>query len=99
MKKTFISTLQCLLVAFVVLCGATQSFAGITVNLTSPTTTYTAGASNTFTLNVNYTFTGAEWVDRFQFVFPAGVTVTSATPVSGAGGCAYHLSKVLQLEG
>ncbi len=73
--------------AVLLLFFAGSAWAGITVTLTSPQTTYTAGQNNTFTFNVGLVFTGDEWVDRYQFVFPAGVTVVSATPPSGAGNC------------
>jgi hypothetical protein len=59
----------------------------ITVTVTSPQTTYTAGQNNTFTFNVGLVFSGAEYVDRYQFTFPAGITVVSATPASGTGAC------------
>ena len=64
--------------------GASSATAGITVTLGSPQTAYVIG-SNTFTFNVGLTYSGLEYVDRYQFVFPNGVTVTSGTPASGAG--------------
>ncbi|HZV69186.1 MAG TPA: hypothetical protein VFG10_06560, partial [Saprospiraceae bacterium] len=65
----------------------TVGHASVAVTLTSPNTTYTAGINNTFTFNVNYTQTGAEFADRLQFVFPAALTIVSGTPPSGAGIC------------
>lgn len=59
----------------------------ITVTLSSPQTTYTAGQNNTFTFNVGLVYSGAEYVDRYQFAFPAGITVVSGTPASGSGTC------------
>jgi len=63
------------------------AIAGITVTGTSSPAAYTAGASNVFTFNVTLNYTGAEYVDRFSFVFPAGVTPTAFTPASGTGSC------------
>lgn len=60
---------------------------GITVTLTSPQTTYTAGVNNTFTFNVGLVTAGIEYVDRYLFTFPATIGIVSATPASGAGGC------------
>ena len=59
----------------------------ITVTLSSPQTTYTPGQNNAFTFNVGLAYSGAEYVDRYQFTFPAGITVVSATPASGSGSC------------
>ncbi|MEO8196087.1 MAG: HYR domain-containing protein [Thermoanaerobaculia bacterium] len=59
----------------------------ITVNLTSPQTTYTPGQDNTFTFNVDYTTPDVEWADRLEFVFPAALAFVSATPASGTGAC------------
>lgn len=75
--------------------GLTLAFSGsawaapdlITVTLSSPQTTYTPGQDNTFTFDVGMVYSGAEYVDRYQFVFPAGLTIVSATPASGAGAC------------
>ena len=74
-----------------VLVGTAAAWAepeGITVTLSSPQTTYTAGQNNTFTFDVGLVYTGAEWVDRYQFAFPAGITVVSGSPASGSGACA-----------
>ena len=60
---------------------------GIAVTLSSPQTTYTPGQNNIFTFNVGLTYTGLEYVDRYQFVFPVGVNVVSAIPASGGGVC------------
>lgn len=79
---------QFLVSIILLLVFAGSARAGITVTLTSPQTTYTAGQNNTFTFNVGLVYTGAEYVDRYQFVFPAGVTVVSATPISGTDACA-----------
>ncbi len=61
--------------------------ATITVSLSSPDMTYTPGQNNTFTFNVSLTYGGAEYLERYEFVFPAGFTVVSGTPASGAGNC------------
>jgi len=67
--------------------GAWAEPESITVNLTSPQTTYTPGQDNTFTFNVDFATPDSEYADRFQFVFPAGLTLVSATPASGSGSC------------
>ena len=56
----------------------------ITVTLTSPNTTYTAGQNNTFTFNCALVYSGAEYLERYLFTFPAAITVVSGTPASGA---------------
>ena len=87
MKKRITTNFQSFLLAgMFLLLGGANAFAGITVSVTSPQTSYVIG-SNTFTFNVSYASTQTEWVDRFQFVFPAGITINSGTPASGAGGC------------
>jgi hypothetical protein len=87
MKKSFITTIKGLLLGVLFCSGMNVAIAGIDVTGTSSPADYTAGASNTFTFNVTLNYTGAEYVDRFQFVFPAGVTPTAFTPASGAGSC------------
>lgn len=67
--------------------GAWAEPESIAVTLTSPDTTYTPGQDNTFTFNVGLVYGGSEYVDRYQFVFPAGIAVVSATPASGTGSC------------
>jgi hypothetical protein len=67
--------------------GAWAEPESIAVTLTSPQTTYVAGQNNSFTFNVGLVSGGAEFVDRYLFTFPAGITVVSATPASGGGGC------------
>jgi hypothetical protein len=64
----------------------TGANAGITVGVASPNTTYVVG-SNTFTFNVSLSYTGAEYVDRYHFGFPAGIVINSGTPASGGGAC------------
>ncbi|MBK8556541.1 MAG: hypothetical protein IPL65_12595 [Lewinellaceae bacterium] len=86
MKKRIITPLQGLLAGLLLL-GAVSANAGITVTLSSTNTEYTAGQANTFTFNVGLVYTNLTWVDRYQFAFPAGVTVVSATPASGSAGC------------
>lgn len=84
------STAACWIALGLILVGAPAAWSapdGIAVTLTSPNTTYVAGQNNTFTFNVGLVYTGAEYVDRYQFVFPAGFTVVSGTPASGAGAC------------
>jgi len=88
MKRRFITSLKCLLAGVMFLSSIVVANAAITVTLTSPQTTYIAGQNNTFTFNVGLTYSGAEYVDRYMFTFPAGVTVVSGTPASGIGTCA-----------
>jgi hypothetical protein len=88
MKKNaalFLAVLGLVLASTPVVWAEPQSIA---VTMTSPQTTYTAGQNNTFTFNLGFTQTGAEYVDRYQFAFPAGITVVSGTPASGSGTCA-----------
>lgn len=88
MKKKFAGSLLSALGLMLTLSGSVWAAPdGITVTLTSPQTEYIPGQNNTFTFDVGLAYTGAEYVDRYQFVFPAGVTIVSATPASGAGGC------------
>src|SRR6188474_1096950 len=65
------------LACFLCLGSVTGAIANIGVTLTSPNTMYTPGQANTFTFNITTTSGGAEWIDRFQFVFPAAITVSS----------------------
>src|SRR5690349_12589093 len=62
--------------------------AAITTTASSPTANYTPGMNNVIVFNVSTTQSGAEYVDRFQFAFPAGVTIVSGLPASGGGNCA-----------
>jgi len=86
MKKNLITTLKCLLVGMLFCSSVNTAMAGITVTLTSSPAGYVIGA-NTFTFNVGLVFTNAEYVDRYLFTFPAGVTLNSFTPASGTGFC------------
>lgn len=63
------------LVAASLLAFSASAQAAITAMLTSPDTSNVAGQNNT----------GAEYVERYGFVFPAAVTVVSGAPASGAG--------------
>ena len=88
MKKKFTGSLLAALGLMLAFSGSVWAAPeAITVTLSSPQTIYTPGQNNTFTFNVGLAYSGAEYVDRYQFVFPAGVTVVSATPASGAGTC------------
>ena len=46
-----------------------------------------AGQTNDITIDVSYMLSNIDYVDRFEFVFPADVTVTAASPNGGAGFC------------
>ena len=88
MKKKFAGSLLSGLGLMLALSGSVWAAPDlITVTLSSPQTEYIPGQDNTFTFDVGMTYSGAEYVDRYQFVFPAGVTIVSATPASGGGGC------------
>lgn len=73
--------------AFFILNALPAAYANIDVSVTSPNPNYIAGQTNLFTFYVDLAVSNAEYVDRFQFVFPAGITVLSGIPASGGGNC------------
>jgi len=87
MKRRIITSLKFLLAGVLFMSAMPAAQALITATVTSPQTNYTAGVNNAFTFNIVTTSMGTEWVDKYQFTFPAGVTFVSSVPGNGGGGC------------
>ncbi|MBN8680762.1 MAG: HYR domain-containing protein, partial [Chitinophagales bacterium] len=84
MKRRIITSLKCLLSGVLFLSAMTAANAQLNLGFTSAQTAYTAGQAN----NLSFTISNPSsvWVDRLTITFPAGITISSATP-NGGGGC------------
>ncbi|MBN8680883.1 MAG: hypothetical protein J0M29_21845, partial [Chitinophagales bacterium] len=88
MKRKIFTSLKCLLAGVLFLSSWSVAMASYTATATTSTTTYVAGASNTFVFSVKITSNATfEWVDNMVFTFPAGWTVTAGTGPSPYNFC------------